>query len=59
MASRSNLIWSVAFRGYCRLLIALGAIPGLGWALADAVRGCLPLCFRKRGARAFLGLRGQ
>ena len=51
MASRSDFLWSMAFRGYCRLLISLGAIPGLGWALADAFKGCLPARLRQRAAR--------
>jgi hypothetical protein len=53
MASRTNCSWSFAFRGYCRLLLALGAIPGIGWSAAEALRCCIPARLRQRAALAY------
>lgn len=53
MASKADCYWSLAFRGYCRLLLALGAIPGIGWSAAQALRCCIPHRLRQRAARAY------
>ena len=53
MASRTDSCWSLAFRSYCCLALALGAIPCIGWNAAEALRCCIPARLRQRAARAY------
>ena len=57
MASNSAQCWAFAFRGYCRILLALGAVPGVGWKAAAVFTACIPVRLRQQAARAYLGSR--
>jgi len=53
MTSNADRYWALAFRVYCRVILALGSIPGFGWKAADAFSACIPGHLRRRAALAY------